>query len=293
MATKKFDLKPEMTAKIQAVADSKKVTVISLVAPLNPVRVSPAQLARAEITETEMFELERAVKKSTSNKLHLVVHTPGGELFTSYKIAAYLRKKFTNISVFIPYRAASGGTLICCAANAVYMGDLANLTPVDPQTYYARSYVSAYAFERAVDQFQADFGELSPDEIPSPYQQMASKFDPITLDEMNRLVGCTVWYANDLLEQSGYEELRAWRLAVQLVKTSRPHAHALMKEDAVKLGFEVKQDDAAMNVYSELVSECLKAESGSHIIRAFYPESSSEKEDNAGAAKKKLSRKKK
>ena len=92
---------------------------------------------------------------------------------------------------------------------------------------------------------------------------------------MNRLVGCTVWYASDLLEQSGYEEMRAWRLAVQLVKTGRPHAHAIMKEDALKLGFKVKQDDTTMNVYSELVSECLKAESSSHIIRAFYPKSSS------------------
>ena len=266
-----------MAEKVQKVANVKKVTVISFVAPLNPVRVSPSETARAVITEKEMFELEGYVKKSKSSELHFVIHTPGGELFTSYKIAAYLRNKFKKIDMFVPYRAASGGTLICCAANSIYMGDLANLTPVDPQTYYAKNYVSAYAFERAVDQFHESFGELSPDEIPSPYQQMASKFDPIILDEMNRLVSCTLWYANDLLEQSGYEEMRAWRLATQIVKTSRPHPHAFLKQDTKKLGFEVKEDDETMNVYSELVSACLKAESTSHVIKAFYPESPASK----------------
>jgi hypothetical protein len=270
------DLSAELKAEVQQIADTKGVNIITFVAPQDAIRVSPVELAQAQINEKEMLKLEQVVKEakeknSTNQKLHLILHTPGGELFTSYKIAYFLRQKFTDISVFVPYEAASGGTLLCCAANTVYLGDLGNLTPIDPQLKYSGARVSAYAFERAVESIKEEFEHLSPDEVPTPYQQIISKFDPVVLDEMKVIVRTTMSYADKLLEKSGYPEDKAWLLAWKLTKTYRSHPHVITKDDAKEIGFNIKEDENTMKVYNKVVTECLKAKIASHVILPFYP----------------------
>src|SRR5262245_25980289 len=124
-------LKPELTAKLQEIADSNNVAVIGFIAPQDAVRLSPVTFVSAAIEERDMYRLEEIVAEikaleSAPDTLHLIIQTPGGELFTSYKIAQFLRSSFKIIKAFVPYQAASGGTLICCAANEIYLGDLGN-----------------------------------------------------------------------------------------------------------------------------------------------------------------------
>lgn len=272
---------PELFTGIQAIADKNQITIISFVAPSKTVRVSPKTVAWAEIREYEMFELEKYVKSALSNQLinkdnatlHLILHTPGGQLHTSYKIAYFLRKKFKNIQAYVPYEAASGGTMICCAANNIILGELGNLTPIDPQIPYEDNYVSAYAFERAITDINDDYGELTLEEIPSPYQQMARKFDPILSDEYSTLVNTTTAYADNLLELSGFTEKEAWLMAYRLARPLRSHAYPYFKEDLVKRGFKVLEDkENYLDLYGQLVSKCLEKAFANHIIIPFYPQ---------------------
>ncbi len=65
--------------------------------------------------------------------LDLVLHTPGGLVLASTQIARAIRAYKGRVTVFVPYYAMSGGTLIALAADEVVMCHHAVLGPVDPQ----------------------------------------------------------------------------------------------------------------------------------------------------------------
>ncbi len=65
--------------------------------------------------------------------LDLVLHTPGGVVLASVQIAKALRRHRGKVTVFVPYYAMSGGTLIALAADKIVMSEYAMLGPVDPQ----------------------------------------------------------------------------------------------------------------------------------------------------------------
>ncbi len=116
------------------------------------------------------------------------------------------------------------------------------------------------------------FGELTPEEVPTPYQQMHDKFDPITHNEMFVLVRTTYWYAISLLEKAGYSEETAKNVAYTLARTEYVHSHSILSEEAKEIGFNIQKDDALMDLYRELVAVRLKEKSVTHCIDSFFPE---------------------
>lgn len=263
-------------AQIQEIANKKSVAIIGFVAPQQAIRISPISFASAAIDESAMYQLEDVVRKIKSvpnppTTLHLIVQTPGGELFTSYKIAYYLRKSFTNIQAYVPYQAASGGTILCCSANQIYLGELGNLTAIDPQVRYKDTRVSAYAFERSVDTLYNLFGKKMPAEVPTPYQQMAEKVDPVVFDEMQTVVFNTYRYAYELLSKSGYEQEKAKAVALKLSRPDVSHGHPILIDEAKEIGLNVLDQDDNLAIYGNYVSQRLTEQSANHIIEHFIP----------------------
>ena len=69
-----------------------------------------------------------------SKELDLILHTPGGAISETESIIDYLQVQFNqNIRAIIPQMAMSGGTMIACSCNEIYMGNQSSLGPVDPQ----------------------------------------------------------------------------------------------------------------------------------------------------------------
>lgn len=271
-------LDKELDEKLWALAQASNVNIVTFIAPEIPVRVSPVQFASASIDVDAMCEIENVVRKCAElklpNKVHLVIHTPGGELYTSYKIANFLRSKFEDIHAFVPYQAASGGTLICCAANKITIGDLGNLTPIDPQLRYGGTWVSSYSFIRSVDEIKKEFGEMTPNEMPNPWQQMADKIDPVVYNEMSTIVWNSLIYAANLLKLAGYTDDAAW-IAFQLARTNYSHSHPILRKQAEEIGFHLANDgfDDIMLIYTKLVAHFLKEEGAKHVIKHYYPKS--------------------
>ncbi len=266
----------ELKSKLQKIADEKKITVISFVAP-HGVRISPIAFASASIEESEIYRLEKIIEEATAkkatNSLHLVIHTPGGEMHASYKIANFLREKFKNITAWIPYEAASGGTILCCAANQIHISDFGNITSFDPQVRYKNTRVAANAFIRSVDFIKEEYGEMTPQEIPSPWQQMAEKLDPVIYDEMNTALFTSIICAYRLLKKSGYSADKAIGIASGLGRNVYTHEFPIFAKEAKDIGFEIKDDEKdIMRVYQELVAFRLDNESSKHIIDSFYPQ---------------------
>lgn len=268
-------IKIDLREKLQKIADEKKVTIISFVAP-HGVRTSPVTYASASIEDGEIYRLEKiiekAIEKKVADNLHLVIHTPGGEMHASYKIANFLRNKFKKITAWIPYEAASGGTILCCAANEIYISDFGNITSFDPQVRYKGTRVAANAFVRATDTIKDAYGEMTPQEIPSPWQQMADKLDPIVYDEMHTTVITAIICAYRLLKKSGYTPSIAMDIASALGRNSYTHEFPIFAEGAKEMGLAIKDDGKEiMDVYRELVASRLDSESSKHIIDDIYP----------------------
>ncbi len=68
-----------------------------------------------------------------SDKLDLILHSPGGSLEAAEQIVQYLRSKYTHIRAIIPQNAMSAATMIACACDVIIMGKHSAIGPIDPQ----------------------------------------------------------------------------------------------------------------------------------------------------------------
>ena len=94
------------------------------------------------------------------NVLDLVLHSPGGDFEATKRIINYLHETYKHIRVFIPHMAMSGGTLMACAADEIYMGPYSSLGPTDPQILLEDKYVPVGAI---IKEFEQAFEEVSAD----------------------------------------------------------------------------------------------------------------------------------
>jgi ClpP class serine protease len=76
----------------------------------------------------------RAIRLTPAEEpIDLILHTPGGMELAAEQIARALVDRKSPVTVFVPYYAMSGGTLIALAADKIVMDPNAVLGPVDPQ----------------------------------------------------------------------------------------------------------------------------------------------------------------
>jgi len=66
------------------------------------------------------------------NKIDLFLYTRGGDMVVPIRIVKLIRNYCKSLSILVPYRCHSAGTLICLGADEIVMTKLAELTPVDP-----------------------------------------------------------------------------------------------------------------------------------------------------------------
>jgi len=98
------------------------------------------------------------VQGTDKSSLDLIIHTPGGDYEAAKRIISYLHNTYAKIRVIIPHLAMSGGTLIACAADEIYMGPYSSLGPTDPQFFLKEGYVPVQAI---IDEFNLAFEEVS------------------------------------------------------------------------------------------------------------------------------------
>ncbi len=90
--------------------------------------------------------------------LDLILHIPGGDSEATKRIVYYLHQTYKHIRVFIPHMAMSGGTIIACAADEIYMGPYSSLGPTDPQIFLAGKFIPVQAI---INEFDMAFDEVS------------------------------------------------------------------------------------------------------------------------------------
>jgi len=85
------------------------------------------------ITDEDIQGLMEVVHGLTGTELDLIVHSPGGSAEATEAMVSYLRTKFNNIRIIIPYAAMSAATMLACSGNVIVMGKHSFIGPIDPQ----------------------------------------------------------------------------------------------------------------------------------------------------------------
>jgi len=274
----------ELPELLQEAANNNHALLLSFIAPDKIVRKSPVFYDYASISVQDLYNIEKAVSEVEvqgllPKKIHLVIQTPGGAASIAIKIAKFLQQKFTDIEAYVPYEAASGGTLLCLSAKTIVMDVTSNLTPIDPQLRYNSQIISATSYKQAIEDFQRDFGNQRPEEIPSPYQQMGNQFNPIILKEMEKNVFDILHVAHQLLlkSQQPVNEIDRNKLigvVIALGKTNYPHSHIIDAEEAINIGLNISSDEdklELLKLYKRWVSCRLDEAETTHIIDKYYP----------------------
>lgn len=280
----KGETSQELQNKLQGASDENSALVMSFIAPDTIVKKSPTSYDYAQITYQDLYNIEDKIEPlkeqgKLPKKLHLIIHTPGGRADATTKIARYLRKNFEEIEAYVPYEAASGGTVLSLSANLIVMRDTSNLTPIDPQVIYKGRRVSAVSYEQAIKDMMKKYSTTSPDEIPSPDQQMCNQFDPVIAKEMSKIVLDSLMVAIELLEASQKpknekDNQRIVDVAFALTKTAFPHDRQIDIKNANDIGLTISKDDdklKLLKLYKEWVSCKLDVKETNHVVETYTP----------------------
>jgi ClpP class serine protease len=65
--------------------------------------------------------------------ISLILHTPGGLVLAATQIARAIQAHPAPVTIYVPFMAMSGGTLLALAADQIVMDEFAVMGPIDPQ----------------------------------------------------------------------------------------------------------------------------------------------------------------
>ena len=110
----------------------------------------------SSISLEDMQGMMEVCKDLPGEELDIIIHSPGGSAEATDSIVRYLRKKYSDIRVFVPLAAMSAATMWALSANRIVMGAHSQLGPIDPQFASAGWQAPARAilqqFERAKEE---------------------------------------------------------------------------------------------------------------------------------------------
>jgi len=175
------------------------------------------------IDQSTVNKVARALNEFKGKDFDLILHTPGGEIFSAMFISRLFKNYPGKITTIIPAYAMSGGTLLSLSTDEIYMAQSACLGPVDPQLGSLFKFGSSKSWNKIVEfkGKKADDSSISMAMTGSQYTKSIRDHLAETMD-----FGLSTKDKN--------------KLAEFLTNGNIEHAHALTINDLNKLGIPVK-----------------------------------------------------
>lgn len=239
-----------------------------------PLQVSPLM----PIVDQDMQGFMTCSKGVNKSGLDLILHTPGGDYEATKRIIDYLHSTYAHIRVFVPHLAMSGGTLIACAADEIFMGPYSSIGPTDPQVPISGRLVPA---EAIIAEFKRAFKESAEDPRKVLlWRERLSVIPPGHIDALETMVKNARKYLKELLKRRNLKNKRLTRYKLdKLVKVLSSYTHhsshgrGINLKTAQELGLNVidlRQDkeleDAVLSVYHAAVIVASSAPQVAKII---------------------------
>ena len=174
--------------------------------------------------------------------LDLVIHSPGGRVTATESLIHYVRSKFgSDIRVFVPQLAMSGGTLLALSGKEIWMGKHSNLGPIDPQ-------FGNWPAVTLIDEFERAFGEIKADPAKMHvWAPVLSQVPPTLLTQAKQAIELSEAIAIEALCDGMFKDMpdrkeKAEAIAKELtnVKTHKEHGRHIHADDCKAMGLNIK-----------------------------------------------------
>jgi hypothetical protein len=185
---------------------------------------------------------------SYTEKLYLMLHSPGGEPDTAEKIIKICREHCKEFRVVIPNSAKSAATLIALGGDEILMSYISEIGPIDPQILFIkpngdRVIRPAQSFLDSIAEVQDKIYENG-GLIPPIYRSFIENLDPSFLDICKKAIqkskeNAETWLAKYMLKE---DKEKAKEIANKLSLSGNLNSHGKMidYEEAKKLGLKIR-----------------------------------------------------
>lgn len=218
-------------------------------AELEALRGNPVLLYHAPVDGDALPVLYECLRKaSRAEKLDLVLSTAGGSVTAARQIALLVREYASHLTVLVPYRARSAGTLLCLAADEIVLGPLAELGPIDSNVGSvgelppgAPGIVSAEDVRAFRSMAEDWFGVERPEDRLQILALVSQRFFPTSLSSFYRFDKLVRQIAGELLSYQlpgAEKEEERKKIAGRLVAGYHAHDYALSRREVRDLGLK-------------------------------------------------------
>lgn len=243
-----FVAQEEDDADVKHHLKSCKAIMLCIIAPFPALRVAPERWLSASFSYPDEFAIEDFVEKVSKqypNKdsrpaLHLLIHSPGGSMSSSYVTAKVLRESFNEIVAFVPHMAASGATVLSLACNTLVMGNISRLTSIDPYYETDTEVVSPLAIVRAFAKLERELGMKTLGEISYPYKHLVDSISAEKYDLATHALTMAEKYVTDLMEKAKYKKDIISKVLEAVLYRVDLHEEVLLAERAKSIGLNVE-----------------------------------------------------
>lgn len=233
---------------------------------LRQLRGNPAMVCFGLIdhdTPPQVYELLRGTSRMP--RLDLVLITQGGVAGAARRLALLLHEYTERLTVLVPHRAWSAGTLLCLAAHELVLGPMAELGPLDPRIGAARGseprgdliegparagegtgpgVVSAEDVRAFRGLAREWFGVDDPASRVQVLGLLSQRVSPVSLGAFFRADRLVRQVADELLAFQLPDAAVRAELVDRLVSGYHAHDHAITRRQARSLGLRVTDADA-------------------------------------------------
>lgn len=164
--------------------------------------------------------------------LLLVLQSPGGLIPPAYFISKLCRE-YSNghFAVAVPRQAKSAATLICCGADAIHMGSLSELGPIDPQI----DHMPTLGLKDAV-QHLAEVVKSTPESADMVASYLSKTLKVDQLGYYQRVAESATQYAERLLnKRNAIANSDSRELSRKLVYHYKDHGFVIDSDEALSL----------------------------------------------------------
>jgi|SRR5579875_1475890 hypothetical protein len=202
-----------------------------------------------QIIEEDMPPLFACLRqKERVDRLDLLLHLAGGSIPCAHGLCHLLHTYGKHVSMLVPYKARSAGTLLCLGAHEIVMGPFAQLGPIDPLMAQQASSASGNPPVIAAEDIRAFphmakswFGIQENEQKLHLLQRLCERIFPTSLTAFFRaaqqIKATTEQHLRLHLPEASPEQRQ--KIAEYLIQECYSHDHIITRDDAREIGLTV------------------------------------------------------
>ena len=246
-------IKDQLTVQLIDIGDKLNAEVVAIVSPIVPGLELRLRTAIESLSRDQGGQTSAAV----------ILDTPGGVVEVVERMVTALRSTYDDITVVVPDRAMSAGTIFALSADRIMMDHLSCLGPIDPQIERDGKLVPALSylnqFERLNEKAQdgqlttAEYALLNKLDLGELYQfEQARELSIDLLIKWLSQYKFKNWKVTQTQQKTVTEEMRVERareIAALLNDPEKWHSHGraidmqTLRGEEVKLNIDSFEDD--------------------------------------------------